>query len=226
MDAPGVACRLWYVVLPLRDGGFLEVDQMSAREIFEAARPDGVIDLPQASTVFNTNPLCLLVEWPHYFLLCVKKGAMKLVDYSSWVSPPNTTSMQASRSSNYRCPRCDIKPLPMLINFRTSFTSRVFCCSHGLRIPQGLKGEHSPRTVIESLESDTWYQVSAVSERATGVFSRPSFTVARTHREPARLMDLIAAPVQGSTNSLRLRFRLDCSVVPTREMCGKSRWAR
>lgn len=88
MDAPGVACRLWYIVLPLRDTDLLEVDQMSAWEVVEAARPDSVINLPQASTAFNKDPLCLLVEWSHHFLLCVKNVVVELEDNFSWVTPP------------------------------------------------------------------------------------------------------------------------------------------
>lgn len=88
MDAPGVACRLWYMVLPLRDTDLLEVDQMSAWEVVEAARPDSVINLPQASTVFNKDPLCLLVEWSHHFLLCVENVVVELEDNFSWVTPP------------------------------------------------------------------------------------------------------------------------------------------
>lgn len=49
MDAPGVACRVWYTVLSLRDTVHLGVEELSAREIEQAAQPSGVVDLPQAS---------------------------------------------------------------------------------------------------------------------------------------------------------------------------------
>lgn len=53
MDAPGVACRVWYAVLPLRDAVLLETEDFSPEEIAEAAQPDGVIDFQQASsTIF------------------------------------------------------------------------------------------------------------------------------------------------------------------------------
>ena len=52
MDAPGVACRVWYTVLPLRDTVLLGVEEFSAEEIERAAQPGSVIDLPQASTRF------------------------------------------------------------------------------------------------------------------------------------------------------------------------------
>lgn len=50
MDAPGVSCRIWYTVTPLRDAVLLEVEELSADQLVEAARPDNVIDLPKASS--------------------------------------------------------------------------------------------------------------------------------------------------------------------------------
>lgn len=77
-----------------------------------------------------------------------------------------------------------------------------------------------PHPVNEGLESDTWYQISAVSERTEGVFCEPVFTVAKTHREPARVIEIAGNPVQGSTDSINLHLRLDCSSTPTNEACG------
>ncbi|CAM9385152.1 unnamed protein product, partial [Scytosiphon promiscuus] len=85
---------------------------------------------------------------------------------------------------------------------------------------EGLKGIRSPLPVIDNLDSDTWYQVSAVSERAEGVFGEPVHAVAKTHREPARVMDTKASSVQGSTDSISLLTTLDCSSAPTNEACG------
>ena len=86
--------------------------------------------------------------------------------------------------------------------------------------PQGLRGVRMPHPVNEGLESDTWYQISAVSERTEGVFCEPVFTVAKTHREPARVIEIAGNPVQGSTDSINLHLRLDCSSTPTNEACG------
>lgn len=85
---------------------------------------------------------------------------------------------------------------------------------------QGLKGVRIPHPVNENLESDTWYQISAVSERAQGVFCEPVFAVAKTHREPARVIEIAGNPVQGSTDSINLHLKLDCSSTPTNEACG------
>lgn len=85
---------------------------------------------------------------------------------------------------------------------------------------QGLKGERSPRIVHDGLDDDTWYQVSAVAERNEGVFSKPVFTVVKTHRDPAGILETAVKPLQGSTDSLVLLFRLDCSASPTCEVCG------
>lgn len=82
----------------------------------------------------------------------------------------------------------------------------------------------SPLPTIDDLESDTWYQVSAISERAVGVFSEPVYAVAKTHREPARVIDSRVSPVQGSTDSLAMMVRLDCSSAPINEACGLLRY--
>lgn len=90
---------------------------------------------------------------------------------------------------------------------------------------QGLKGERSPGQIRDGLESNTWYQVSAVVERAEGVFSDPVYAKVKTHREPARVMEVAAQPVQGSTDSVALLVRLDCSSAPIiSEACGLLRW--
>lgn len=52
MDAPGVPCRVWYTVLPLRDTVLLGVEEFSAKKIAQTAQPSKVIDLPQASVLF------------------------------------------------------------------------------------------------------------------------------------------------------------------------------
>lgn len=51
MDAVGVACRVWYAVLPLVDTVFLSVEEITAQEIADAAQPGSVVDFPQVSTV-------------------------------------------------------------------------------------------------------------------------------------------------------------------------------
>lgn len=51
MDATGVPCRVWYAIQPLQDSVLLEVENFSAEEIVEAALPDSVVDLRQASVV-------------------------------------------------------------------------------------------------------------------------------------------------------------------------------
>lgn len=89
---------------------------------------------------------------------------------------------------------------------------------------QGLKGLRSPHPINDGLASDTWYQVSAISERAEGVFCEPVYAVVKTHREPARVMEMAAKPVKGSTDSLVLLVRLDCSSAPTDEACGLLRY--
>lgn len=91
---------------------------------------------------------------------------------------------------------------------------------------KGLKGERSPGTIIDNLEGDTWYQVSAVAERADGVFSEPIFSVVKTHREPPSLIEVTAKPLQRTTDSLALLFRLDCSASPMGEVCGLLRYER
>lgn len=91
---------------------------------------------------------------------------------------------------------------------------------------QGLKGMRSPLPVNDGLESDTWYQVSAVSERAQGVFSEPVYAVTKTHRDPARVVETTVSPVPGSTDSLVVMMRLDCSSAPTNEACGIMRYTR
>ncbi|CAM9138972.1 unnamed protein product, partial [Hapterophycus canaliculatus] len=85
---------------------------------------------------------------------------------------------------------------------------------------EGLKGLRSPLPIVDNLDSDAWYQVSAVSERAEGVFSEPVYAVAKTHREPAGLIDTKVSPVQGSTNSISLLTTLDCSSTRINEACG------
>lgn len=93
------------------------------------------------------------------------------------------------------------------------------------KLLQGLKGERSPGQVCDGLESNSWYQVSAVAERAEDVFSEPIYAVVKTHREPARVMEIAAHPVPGSTDSLALLFRLDCSSASIiSEACGLLRW--
>lgn len=87
-----------------------------------------------------------------------------------------------------------------------------------------LKGNRSPGTIINNLEDDTWYQVSAVAERAEGVFSEPVFAVVKTHREPAPVTETTAKPLQGTIDSLTLFFRLDCSAALTGEVCGLLRF--
>lgn len=84
----------------------------------------------------------------------------------------------------------------------------------------------SPLPVDDGLESDTWYQVSAVSERAQGVFSEPVYAAAKTHRDPARVVDTTLSPVPGSTDSLAVMITLDCSSAPTNEACGIMRCIR
>lgn len=49
MDAPGVPCRVWYTVLPLRDTVLLAVEEFSAEEIKQTAPPSNVVDLPKVS---------------------------------------------------------------------------------------------------------------------------------------------------------------------------------
>lgn len=49
MDAAGVSCRVWYAIQPLQDSVLLAVEKISAEEIVEAALPDSVVDLRQAS---------------------------------------------------------------------------------------------------------------------------------------------------------------------------------
>lgn len=56
MNAPGVSCRVWYTVTPLQNTVLLEVDEISAEEVVAGARPDGVIDLPQARTYAARYP--------------------------------------------------------------------------------------------------------------------------------------------------------------------------
>lgn len=51
MEAPGVPCRVWYTILPLRDTVLLGVEEVAAGEIERAAQPGNVIDLPQASAL-------------------------------------------------------------------------------------------------------------------------------------------------------------------------------
>lgn len=85
---------------------------------------------------------------------------------------------------------------------------------------------HSPLPTIDDLESDTWYQVSAVSERAVGVFSEPVYATTKTHREPARVINQGVSPVPGSTDSLAMMVRLDCSSAPMNEACGLLRYTR
>lgn len=85
---------------------------------------------------------------------------------------------------------------------------------------QGLKGELSPRPVNDGLESDTWYQISTVSERGEGVFSEAVYAIVKTHRESARVMEMAVKPAPGSTTSLELWVTLDCSSAPTSEACG------
>lgn len=82
----------------------------------------------------------------------------------------------------------------------------------------------SPLPVNDGLESDTWYQVSAVSERAQGVFGEPVYAVAKTHRDPARVVDATVSPIPGSTDSLAVMIRLDCSSAPTNGACGVLRY--
>lgn len=82
----------------------------------------------------------------------------------------------------------------------------------------------SPLPVNDGLESDTWYQVSAVSERAQGVFGEPVYAVAKTHRDPARVVDATVSPIPGSTDSLAVMIRLDCSSAPTNGACGILRY--
>lgn len=84
----------------------------------------------------------------------------------------------------------------------------------------------SPFPIIDNLESDTWYQVSAVSERAEGVFGEAVHAVAKTHREPARVIETVVSSVQGSTNSISLLTTLDCSSAPTNQACGLLRCRR
>lgn len=109
---------------------------------------------------------------------------------------------------------------------QTGLSPRALSCSLSCvssplsPIGQGLNGVRSPLPINGDLESDTWYQVSAVSERAEGVYSQPAYAVAKTHREPARVLDWKATPVHGSTDSLSLLIRLDCSSAPTHEACG------
>ncbi|CAM9358757.1 unnamed protein product [Ectocarpus sp. 13 AM-2016] len=91
-------------------------------------------------------------------------------------------------------------------------------------VVEGLKGVRSSLPINDDLESDTWYQVSAVSERAEGVYSQPVYAVAKTHREPARVLDWKTTPVHGSTDSLSLLISLDCSSAPTHEACGILRY--
>lgn len=92
-----------------------------------------------------------------------------------------------------------------------------------ISLVQGLKGNRSAGT-ISDLEDDTWYQVSAVAERAEGVFSEPVFTVVKTHREPPTVTETAAKPRQGTIDSLTLFFRLDCSAAPPGEVCGLLRF--
>lgn len=84
----------------------------------------------------------------------------------------------------------------------------------------------SPLPTIDDLESDTWYQASLISERAVGVFSEPVYAIAKTHREPPRVIDKTVSPVQGSTGSLAVMVRLDCSSAPMNEECGLLRYIR
>lgn len=89
---------------------------------------------------------------------------------------------------------------------------------------QGPKGTRSALPVNDGLESDTWYQVSAVSERTQGVFGEPVYAVVKTHRDPARVVDASVLAVPGSTDSLAVMARLDCSSAPTNEACGIMRY--
>lgn len=101
----------------------------------------------------------------------------------------------------------------------------LLCFSAITNTNQGLKGTLSPPAVNDGLESDTWYQVSAVSERAQGVFGEPVYAVAKTHREPARVVDTTVSPVPVSTDALAVMMRLDCSSAPMNEACGIMRYA-
>lgn len=55
MDAAGVACRVWYTILPLRDTVFLGVEGLSAPEIVKAAKPGSVLNLPQVRKALRAH---------------------------------------------------------------------------------------------------------------------------------------------------------------------------
>lgn len=84
---------------------------------------------------------------------------------------------------------------------------------------QGLKGQSSA-LLIEDLDSNSWYQISAVAERAEGIFSAPVYAMVQINREPPRILEATAQPVTGSVQSLALLVMLDCSSSPASETCS------
>lgn len=56
MDASGIACRVWYTVLPLIDTVLLNTTPFSAEDIADAAKPNSVIALPQVSNAKHKYP--------------------------------------------------------------------------------------------------------------------------------------------------------------------------